>query len=342
MHFLITGHTGFKGAWLALLLHRMGHEVSGIALDPADKTLFHAARVSTALNQDIRRDIRDASSLLKAVAEVQPDVVIHLAAQPLVRRSFEYPSETITTNVIGTMNVLDAVSKNPSIRALLIVTSDKVYRPAGVGQVSSEGDPLGGHDIYSASKAMADLLTSAWSHSFDTPPLAIARAGNVIGGGDYGTDRLVPDLIASLIADTPLELRYPDAVRPWQHVLDCLSGYLAIVETLLVGGRDEKPAIWNIGPEASARATVAQLVDEASRAWGREPLWVDTSVPFPAENPWLALDTSKARTELGWRNRLDLKASIDWTVEWYHQVFVGQDPAVVTIAQIDAFLGEGL
>ncbi|MFZ4497882.1 MAG: CDP-glucose 4,6-dehydratase, partial [Candidatus Nanopelagicales bacterium] len=230
MHYLVTGHTGFKGAWMTMWLTSQGHQVSGLALDPEPGALFETAKLHPLLAHDIRADIRDSANVMDALRVTAPDVVIHLAAQPLVRESYLNPRWTFETNVMGTMNVLEAVQQTPSVKTQLIITTDKVYR--NVNQVAGyvEPDPLGGDDPYSASKAMADLLTHSWVTSFGGPPTAVARAGNVIGGGDVCKDRLIPDVIAALASGKAPVLRYPNAVRPWQHVLDCINGYLMLVD----------------------------------------------------------------------------------------------------------------
>lgn len=337
-HYLITGHTGFKGSWLALLLTRLGHEVSGLALDPEPRSLFSAAGLESLYTHDIRADVRNAAVLEAAVARVQPEIVIHLAAQPLVRRSFGSPRETVETNVIGTFNVLSAIRDVTSIKAVLIATTDKVYRPAGAGVASRELDPLGGEDIYSASKAMADILTSAWVQSFDVPPTAIARAGNVIGGGDYGEDRLIPDIVTALAKKRNPDLRYPNAVRPWQHVLDCLTGYLTIVRDLESRPHSRSIEAWNVGPDMATYSSVADVTTRAIAAWGVETTWTRDVSCQHAENQWLTLNSDKARSVLGWRDTLDLDASIAWTMQWYRNVLSGSDAGEVSRDQVERFL----
>mgnify|MGYP000397233978 CR=1 FL=1 len=339
--YLITGHTGFKGSWLALLLTRLGHEVSGIALDPEPRSLFSTAGLHALHTHDIRLDIRDSAALEAAVARVQPDVVIHLAAQPLVRRSFTAPRETVETNAVGTMNLLSAIRGHSGVKAVLIATTDKVYRPAAVGVASQESDPLGGEDIYSASKAMADILTSAWVQSFNSPPTAIARAGNVIGGGDYGEERLIPDLVSAFAEQRSPKLRYPDAVRPWQHVLDCLGGYLTIVGDLERRCSTGAVEAWNVGPDAATYASVADLTTRAALAWGTDSAWTSDSSDQPTENQWLTLNTDKIRSDLEWRDSLDLNTSVEWTINWYRDVLAGADPGEVSREQIEMFLSLG-
>lgn len=336
MHVLVTGHTGFKGAWLTLLLRERGHVVSGIALDPEPGSLFEVANLSTLMRTDERVDIRDADALRAAIAGIAPDAVMHLAAQPLVRESYRDPRATIETNVLGTMNVLDAVQATPTVQANVIITTDKVYR--NVNQVAGylEDDPLGGHDPYSASKAMADLLTQSWLRSFPGPTTVIARAGNVIGGGDVSTDRLLPDLVRSFSAGDSASIRYPFAVRPWQHVLDCLNGYCMLLDAVLDGSVAQEA--WNFGPGPEGFRTVADVADLAAREWGDGATWHDVSGgEHPHEAELLALDATAARTKLGWDDRLTFTDAVQWTVDWHMAVREGIDPLAATLTQLTAF-----
>ncbi len=332
MRYLITGHTGFKGAWLTLWLTQLGHEVVGVALDPLPGGIFERAGVATLLAQDVRLDIREAGALTAVVREARPEVVMHLAAQPLVREAYTDPFTTMTTNVNGTMHVLAAMQGVDSIRAAVIVTTDKVYRNVDQIWGYRERDPLGGDDPYSASKAMADLLTQSWIASFPGPPTAIARAGNVIGGGDVSPDRLLPDLIRSYQRGERPTLRYPGSVRPWQHVLDCLHGYLTLVEALL-GGRGL--GAWNFGPEYDSFVTVGQVADVVAASFG-----VDAGFSLiedqPHEAGLLALDSRKAQVELGWRNRLDFARAIEWTLAWERGVR-SADAGLITRRQLSEF-----
>jgi CDP-glucose 4,6-dehydratase len=334
MHYLVTGHTGFKGSWLTLLLTSRGHTVSGLALDPPAGGLFEAGRLSELVEHDKRVDIRDAAATAAAVVAVSPDVVIHMAAQPLVRESYRAPRETFETNVMGTLNVIEAVQNTPSVRAHVVITTDKVYRNVNQEAGYVENDALGGHDPYSASKAMADILTQSWVTSFPGVPTAVARAGNVIGGGDVSADRLLPDLINSFAAGNTPVLRYPGAVRPWQHVLDCLNGYLTLAEALVSGGGE---GVWNFGPGRESFVDVAHVADLVAQQWGHGASWTTDTGENPHEANLLALDASKAETELGWRNRLSFTNSVEWTVNWAREVRGGHDARAVTTAQIDAF-----
>ncbi|OBJ50233.1 CDP-glucose 4,6-dehydratase [Mycobacterium sp. 1423905.2] len=334
MHYLITGHTGFKGPWLALLLLSRGHQVSGLALEPTADSLFERARVAEHLVCDLRVDIRDAPATAAAVSAAAPDVVVHLAAQSLVRESYRNPRYTYETNAMGTLNVLEAVAGTPSVRAHLVITTDKVYRNVDQEAGYVETDPLGGNDPYSASKAMADLLSQSWIRSFPGSPTAIARAGNVIGGGDVSRDRLLPDLMTAYANGQAPLLRFPRAVRPWQHVLDCLNGYLTLSDALLAGsGLGE----WNFGPGRDSFVEVGQVATLAADLWGGGAHWERQPGEHPHEATLLALDSSKAHRELAWRNRLGFRDAVAWTVDWYRRVHAGEDPLAVTQQQIAAF-----
>ncbi len=335
MHYLITGHTGFKGAWLTLLLREAGHEVSGVALDPRQGGLFGRIRGTELLRDDFRLDIRNASDLQRALAQISPEVVVHLAAQPLVRESYRDPRGTLDTNVWGTVNVLQATRECDSVQATLIVTTDKVYRNDGRSTGYAESDPLGGQDPYSASKAMADLAAQSWRASYPGPPIAIARAGNVIGGGDVSPDRLVPDLLRGFAAGVPVPVRNPHAVRPWQHVLDCLQGYLVLVDRMLEFGVEEE---WNFGPAPDGFRTVSQLADTAVACWGEGARWSFVEGNHPAEAGVLTLDARKARELLGWHDRLSTDEAIALTVQWEREVLSGRDARDVTLEQIEAFM----
>ncbi len=333
MRYLVTGHTGFKGAWLSLWLHRLGHEVIGVALDPLPGALFEVAGVGDVMAEDVRLDIREADRLTEVFRRVDPEVVVHLAAQPLVRESYRDPVTTFTTNVDGTMNVLRASRDLGRLRAILVVTTDKVYRNVDQIWGYKETDPLGGDDPYSASKAMADLLTQSWATSFPGPPIAIARAGNVIGGGDVSPDRLLPDLIRAYAAGRPPVLRYPGAVRPWQHVLDCLRGYMTLVEAMLESGTE---GAWNFGPDVDGFRTVGEVNRLVASLYG-QPAGYDVSRDEPDEANLLALDARKAQIQLGWRNQLDFTSALRWTIEWHQAVAAGQDPRAVTVGQLHEY-----
>jgi CDP-glucose 4,6-dehydratase len=338
MHYFITGHTGFKGAWLALWLVEQGHTVSGMSLDPAPGSLFETADLASLMTGDTRADIRDPAKVAAAIQSAAPDVVIHMAAQPLVRESYRDPRWTVETNVMGTLNVLEAVRATDSVRAQLIITTDKVYR--NVNQVAGyvETDPLGGDDPYSASKAMADLLTQSWITSFGGPPTAVARAGNVIGGGDVSQDRLIPDIIHALESGKAPELRYPSAVRPWQHVLDCLNGYLLLVDRLLVGPTSpSNKGAWNFGPDESSFVTVGDVANLVATRWGSTLQWVSAGGVNLHEASLLALDSTNSANLLNWRSLLCFQESVEWTVDWYRAVGNGKSARDCTVEQVHAF-----
>ncbi len=334
MHYLVTGHTGFKGSWLALMLTQAGHTVSGLSLNPAPGGLFERAALSTVFEHDLRVDIRNAEATAQAISAIAPDAVLHLAAQPLVRESYKEPRATFETNVNGTLNVVEAVHHTPSVKALVVVTTDKVYRNVNQEAGYVESDALGGFDPYSASKAMADLLVQSWVASFPGVPTAIARAGNVIGGGDVCDGRLLPDLIDAFAENRAPQLRYPQSVRPWQHVLDCLNGYLALTDALLAGeGKGE----WNFGPGRESFVNVADVADLVASLFDTATTWEQDGGDHPHEAGLLALNATKAETLLGWHNRLSFTESIGWTVEWEKRIRHGEDPLAVTMAQITAF-----
>ena len=334
MHFLITGHTGFKGAWLTLLLKEREHLVSGFALDPLPGSLFDEAQISDYIEFDIRSDVRDAESVRAAMDAVKPDVVIHMAAQPLVRASYENPRETINTNVLGTLNVVEAIASSTSVQSAVIVTTDKVYQNVNRKDGYVESDALGFADPYSTSKAMADLLTQSWIASFGDTRMAVARAGNVIGGGDVSPDRLLPDIIRAFSEALPVALRYPNAVRPWQHVLDCVNGYLMLTDALLNG---EGQGAWNFGPDQDGFRTVLELTETVAGLWGDEASWKINEELNPHEAGLLALDATRAREELGWSEKLDFNSSLRLVVDWHRRSQAGESAREITIAQIRAF-----
>jgi CDP-glucose 4,6-dehydratase len=335
MHYLITGHTGFKGAWLSLWLHSLGHEVSGISLDPIPDSLFDRANVSEVLQNDFRIDIRKSDEVKSVLAQVNPDVVFHMAAQPLVRESYADPRYTFETNAMGTLSLLEAVSNTPSVKAHVVVTTDKVYR--NINQVAGyvESDPLGGFDPYSASKAMADLLTQSWISSFPGAPTTIVRAGNVIGGGDVSKDRLMPDLISAYMNNKVPTLRYPDSVRPWQHVLDCLNGYLMVSNSLLSGNEH---SMMNIGPDKESFVTVAKVAELVASQLSVDPSWNHSETSEPHEAGLLSLDASLAKRTLGWHDKLKFADSVNWTTSWYQKVDTNESARDVTLEQIEDFL----
>jgi CDP-glucose 4,6-dehydratase len=334
MHFLITGHTGFKGAWLSLLLLERGHQVSGISLESDDASLFAKAGVRKFLEHHILDDIRDINNLERHFKALNPDIVVHLAAQSLVRESYRDPVDTFNTNALGTINVLRASQSIAGLQAQLIVTTDKVYK--NLDQLISyvEIDPLGGQDPYSASKAMADIATQSWLASFDNAPTAIARAGNVIGGGDICADRLIPELVASYSDGSIPKLRAPNSVRPWQHVLDCLNGYLMLIDLLCEGKGN---GAWNFGPDKAQIKTVADVANLAGDIWGAPKNWEQDLGDTPYEANLLLLNSDKARSEIGWNDKLSFEESINWTISWYKNVHHGNLALDETLRNIREF-----
>jgi CDP-glucose 4,6-dehydratase len=334
MHYLITGHTGFKGAWLSLILHQRGHLVSGVSLNPEVGSLFEQAGIEKFLQNDIRCDIRESAKLSSHFKQINPDVVIHLAAQALVRESYKNPRDTFEVNAIGTLNVLNASQQISDLRAQLIITTDKVYKNIGKTSGYVETESLGGQDPYSASKAMADIATQSWLSSFENPTTAIARAGNVIGGGDVCADRLIPDLINSYSTGLTPKLRAPNSVRPWQHVLDCLNGYLMLVDALM---NDQAEGAWNFGPDENQSKTVADVAAIAGGVWGVEKNWENDLGNHPHEASLLMLNSNKARRELGWSDKLSFEESVKWTIDWFKNVHNGNDPLEETLKNIKSF-----
>jgi CDP-glucose 4,6-dehydratase len=338
---LITGHTGFKGAWLSLWLIELGALVTGFALAPPTKpSLFELTRVGDGLKH-VEGDIRDAAALLRAFRSAEPELVLHLAAQSLVRRAYREPVETYETNVIGTVNVLEACRAIPSIRAVLIVTSDKCYEDHPFGKPYREGDPLGGHDPYSSSKACAELASSAYRQSYfsspKTPVLATARAGNVIGGGDFAADRLIPDIVRTLESGEQLVVRNPKAVRPWQHVLEPLAGYLLLAERLCGDDRTFGEA-WNFGPRIDDSRTVEWVLGRALPLFGLPQKWNVQPEPALPEAALLRLDSSKAQARLGWSPRFATETALEWTARWYTACRHGRNPQAVTLEQIREYM----
>jgi len=337
MHYLITGHTGFKGAWLALLLLERGHTVSGLALEPAPGSLYERARLSELLLRDLRVDIRDGVATQQAIMSVEPDVVLHLAAQPLVRESYRDPRYTYETNALGTLSVLQAVEHTPSVKAQVIVTTDKVYRNVNQIWGYRESDPLGGVDPYSASKAAADLIAQSWmAGSGSHVPTAIARAGNVIGGGDVCAERLMVDLVAAFSAGQAVRLRYPEAVRPWQHVLDCLNGYLDLTDALLRG--ESSGEAFNFGPDTRSFVSVGEVANAVASLWGTDSVVEVDDAMHVHEASLLSLDSRKAELKLGWRTRMQFEDALAWTVAWEKRVRAGEDARTVSVAQISEFM----
>ena len=335
----ITGHTGFKGSWLTLWLESLGARVAGYALSPVtNPSLFDVAGVARGITSTIG-DIRDEPSLTRAMQAADPEIVFHLAAQPLVRASYREPVGTFATNVMGTAHLLDAARSLAQLRAVVVVTTDKVYENKEAGDPFSEHDPLGGHDPYSASKAAVEIIAASYARAYFAEagiPLGTARGGNVIGGGDFSADRIVPDVWRAMARGQPVELRYPKATRPWQHVLDCLAGYLSYAQALAEG--KAMPPSLNFGPAPASELPVAALVDAMQKALGAKQGWVPAPGQHPREMQALALDSSRARNLLGWQERLAGAAAIDATADWYLRLQRGEDMRAVTERSIEDYV----
>jgi CDP-glucose 4,6-dehydratase len=350
----LTGHTGFKGSWMCLLLERLRAEVTGFSQDPPTRpSLFQLARIADSITS-ICGDVRDLAQLTAAVESARPDIVIHMAAQPLVRRSYRKPVETFSTNVLGTVNVLEAIRQVGGVRAVVSVTTDKCYQNREMLWGYRENEPVGGHDPYSASKACAELVTEAYRKSFFQAPhpqplspkgargdvicsLASARAGNVIGGGDWAEDRLIPDFIRACEGGLTIEIRSPTAIRPWQHVLEPLSGYLTLAERLHDKGVAFAEA-WNFGPHDRDARPVRYIVNQLVELWGEGAAWRLSDGDHPHEAHYLKLDCTKANSRLGWFPRTDLDTALRWIVDWHKRVRLGENARAVSIEQIDQFL----
>lgn len=347
----VTGHTGFKGSWLCLWLQRLGAHVTGYALPPpTTPSLFETARVAEAMTS-VLGDVRDLGGLTDAMRTHAPEIVVHMAAQPLVRLSYEDPVETYMTNVMGTVHLLEALRRVPGVRVAINVTSDKCYENREWIWGYRESDPMGGYDPYSNSKGCAELITDSYRRSFFNPAayerhgvaLASARAGNVIGGGDWARDRLVPDILRALGGDAPLLVRSPASVRPWQHVLEPLSGYLRLAEALWSEGRRYVGG-WNFGPDETGSRAVAWVVERFCEQWNRTGRWANargdrapwrhTSTPQSHEAAMLKLDCSKARSLLGWTPRWQLAEAIDHIVEWHDAFLLNADMRALSLSQI--------
>jgi len=338
---LVTGHTGFKGAWLSLWLQSLGADVSGLAPGPPTQpSLYELAGVGARMREHAV-DVRDAQAVGRALCEVAPEVVLHLAAQPMVRRSLRSPALTYEVNVMGTVNVLEAVRLlGEEVRAVVVVTSDKCYEnPGGEARRFVEADRLGGEDPYSSSKACAELVTAAYRSSFfasgRSPRVATARAGNVIGGGDWGEERLIPDIVRAVQAGDPARVRNPQAVRPWQHVLNPLNGYLRLAEALWQG--EDVARAWNFGPREEDVRTVSWIVERLAVLWEGELSWETDEGPNPPEAGHLALDSSDAERVLGWRAAWDLEDALELVVEWHRAQQRGEDMHRMSLGQIARF-----
>ena len=341
----VTGHTGFKGSWLSLWLQSMGAHVTGFALAPPTiPSLFEIAHVGDGM-QSITGDVRNLASLQKAMNEARPEIVIHMAAQALVRYSYDNPVETYATNVMGTVHLFEAVRSNPSVKAVVNVTTDKCYENREWIWGYRENEPMGGFDPYSNSKGCAELVTSAYRSSFFNPQsyakhgvaLASARAGNVIGGGDWAEDRLIPDIMRAIAQNHPVKIRNPHSIRPWQHVLEPLSGYLLLAQRLYEQG----PAFaegWNFGPNDDDARPVSWLLEQLTGFWGDGASWSLDGGEHPHEAHYLKLDCAKAKSRLGWQPKWHLDDALSQVVDWQKQYVQGADMKVFTLSQINAYM----
>lgn len=336
----MTGHTGFKGGWISLWLQHMGVSLYGYALEPSERPcLYYEANVGDGM-QSFLADVRDGAKLQSAMGKAKPEIAFHFAAQPLVRESYRNPADTYATNVMGTVNFLEAVRRTPSVRVAIVVTSDKCYENREWQRGYREGDAMGGSDPYSSSKGCSELVATAYRRSFFNDgrvALASVRAGNVIGGGDWAEDRLIPDLVRAFSTRQALRLRYPGAVRPWQHVLEPLRGYLMLAERLW----DEGAACsggWNFGPRGEDARTVIDVVKTAAKMWGAGAEWCINIALSPHEANVLRLDCSLARSRLGWTPVIGLEETLEWTISWYRAHLEGStDMRRFTVQQVESY-----
>lgn len=332
MRILITGHTGFKGAWLSVLLRSLGHEVGGVALAPRDTSISGRSRLSDCLSFSQIGDVRDPGVINAALQRFRPQVIFHLAAQALVLEGVSDPYLTSSTNVLGALNLMAAVGERTDIEQVIVVSTDKVYRNDDRASGYTENDCLGGTDPYSASKAAADILVGAWASSIPFPQVTICRAGNVIGGGDDSAHRLLPDVVRSLAASHPVSLRFPDAIRPWQHVLDCLWGYVTVMNKRAELGSVEA---FNFGPSYTEAKSVSEVASLAIKHWGAEgSTHIFHGQPNPHEHRMLMLDSALARTRLGWQPCLDVPTAVQWSMDWERAALRGEDLLTITERQV--------
>jgi len=341
---LITGHTGFKGSWLSLWLQTRGASVIGYSLDPpGTPNFFEIGEIAREI-VSIRGDIRDIENFKAAVKTHQPDIIIHMAAQSLVRYSYKHPLETYSTNVMGTVNILDTVRQLGGVKVVLIITSDKCYENRETRVGYKESDPMGGYDPYSNSKGCAELVTAAYRNSYFPPDrfsehgvaIASTRAGNVIGGGDWGEDRLIPDIMRSNLADEAVVIRYPDAIRPWQHVLEPLNGYLQLAEHLWNQG-EKFTGGWNFGPDNDDCKPVQWILETLNQQWQGGIKWTQSAVDNPHEATYLSLDCSKSKQLLGWSPKLDLQSALSLLVDWYQGYAHNKNMRELSIEQLTYF-----
>ena len=335
----VTGHTGFKGSWLSLWLQSLGAEVSGYALDPpTNPSLFEVAKVGEGMSSIIA-DIRDLTTLRRAIQAGQPEIVIHMAAQALVRYSYQDPVETYSTNVLGTVHLLEAVRNIPSVKSVVVVTTDKCYENKEWVWGYREEEPMGGHDPYSSSKGCAELVTAAYRSSFlegEGIAVATARAGNVIGGGDWAADRLVPDILRAFETNRPVVIRSPYATRPWQHVLEPLAGYLNLAERLYTDGQAYSGG-WNFGPQDNDVRPVQWVVENLVGSWGTGASWQQDGGVHPHEANYLKLDITKAKARLGWQPRWSLGTALGKITTWHQSWLTHEDMKKLCLAQIQQY-----
>lgn len=343
-HVFLTGHTGFKGGWMSLWLQRMGTHVTGYALTPpTNPSLFEVAKVSKGMTSLIG-DIRDLPALQKAMSLCSPEIVFHFAAQPLVRQSYVAPLETYAVNIMGTLNLLESIRNTPSVKAVVVVTTDKCYENNEADSYSyAETDPLGGYDPYSSSKACAEIVASAYFRSFlseQNIALATVRAGNVIGGGDWALDRLVPDILRAIEKKQSIEIRNPNATRPWQHVLEPLTGYLMLAEKMLDSGREFSGA-WNFGPEQEDNRPVEWIVKKMLDGQPTSISWHQGCHENPHEAKYLSLDINKAKSLLKWKPKLTLESALEKVNTWHQSWLANQDMRQICIGQIEEYMKQG-
>lgn len=334
MQILVTGHTGFKGSWLSAMLAQQGHELHGISLPPVTNSLYSDANLSNLFKSEYMQDIRDFAGFRKAIERIEPEQVYHLAAQPLVLESYGKPRDTHETNFMGTINLLEILRELNFRGQLIIVTTDKVYKNLEVKKYYKETDELGGHDPYSASKSAIDIAVQSWMGTISNYPTSIVRAGNVIGGGDWAKDRLIPDTFNSIQANASPSIRNPNSIRPWQHVLDCLDGYIRAMEDLKKTGNNE---IWNFGPPVGEFHTVNEVVSKVAKQMNFNFLDKEPNQGTELESKTLLLDSSKARENLGWKDKLTFEKTINWTIDFYLSQASGEDARKLLSNQIKSY-----
>lgn len=337
----LTGHTGFKGGWMSLWMQSLGANLKGFSLEPpTSPSLFEIASISDGMTSDIG-DVRDLTRLTHSLQTFQPEIVFHMAAQPLVRYSYKNPVETYATNLMGTVHLLEAVRQTPSVKAVVIITTDKCYENREWAWGYRENEPMGGFDPYSNSKGCAELATAAYRSSFFNPEnfsrhgvaIATVRAGNVIGGGDWAGDRLIPDILMAIEKGSPVTIRNPNAIRPWQHVLEPISGYMQLAERMISDGPTYSEA-WNFGPNDNDARPVSWIVDRMVNIWGNGASWQIDNSEQPHEATYLKLDISKAKTKLQWQPRINLDQALEWIIEWHKAYLDGRSMQDVTKQQI--------